>query len=258
MLEKSCAVSATHSCGSSAPIGCIALNPGTSRSTPAKCFSTCAMRGSVRYVARSGGGQGCITSHVIGTRLAGSCARSSGRMVVPVRGSPTMKSGCRMSCRSISGWRRKVWTIRRRFSSRRTQSARAIRRPSERGLVLEGVEQAPEALAEGTVAEVVETRAARRAGKEPRLVEAKDGKTDGTERPPRAIQQPEAERPARARCDHRVPIYGKPGQEGKRSRPHPGPPLLSSARCALTAGHGQNRAPKAWRDRGDPAQPPGG
>src|SRR5207244_7683774 len=59
----------------------------------------------------------------------------------------------------------------------------------ERGLVLEGVEQSPEGLAEGTVAEVVETRAARRAGKERRLVEAKDGKADGTERRPRAMPQ---------------------------------------------------------------------
>ena len=69
----------------------------------------------------------------------------------------------------------------------------------ERGLVLEGVEQAPEGLAKGAVAEVVEARAPRRPGEERGVVEANERKGGGTERLPRAIQQPEAELAARAR-----------------------------------------------------------
>ena len=46
-----------------------------------------------RRCAASGGGNGCITSHVIGTRFGGSCAISSCRIEVPVRGRPRMKSG---------------------------------------------------------------------------------------------------------------------------------------------------------------------
>ena len=47
MLRKSDAVIRTHSCGSCAPIGCIGLKPGSTRSTPASVASTSAMRGSV-------------------------------------------------------------------------------------------------------------------------------------------------------------------------------------------------------------------
>ncbi len=47
MLRKSDAVMRTHSCGSCAPIGCIFLKPGSTRSTPSSVASTSAMRGSV-------------------------------------------------------------------------------------------------------------------------------------------------------------------------------------------------------------------
>ncbi len=48
MLRKSPPVMRTHSCGSSAPIGCIAWNPGITSSTMSSCSCDVAMRGSVQ------------------------------------------------------------------------------------------------------------------------------------------------------------------------------------------------------------------
>ena len=76
-LRKSDAVMRTHSCARRAPIGCIFRNPGMSSSVPERIASTSPMRGSVSYVAVSGGGTGMSTSHVSGTRAAGSWARRS-------------------------------------------------------------------------------------------------------------------------------------------------------------------------------------
>ena len=64
MLRKSPPVMRTHSCGRRAPIGCIARNPGMTRSTIEACVSLASIRGSVSYVAVSGGGRGWSTSHV--------------------------------------------------------------------------------------------------------------------------------------------------------------------------------------------------
>ena len=61
------------------------------------------MRGSVSKVARSGGGKTWLVSQVIGTRFSGSWARTSWRMLVPVRGSPSTKIGARISAFVISG-----------------------------------------------------------------------------------------------------------------------------------------------------------
>src|SRR6478609_8858271 len=67
--RKSEPVMRTHSCGRRAPIGCMARKPGSTRSTIASVSSTSAMRGSVSYVAVSGGGTGRSTSHVDGRDL---------------------------------------------------------------------------------------------------------------------------------------------------------------------------------------------
>ena len=103
MLRKSPPVMRTHSCGSSAPIGCIAWKPGITSSTPSSSACDSAMRGSVSNVAVSGGGNGRSTSHVSGTRFAGSCASRSWRIVVPVRACPTMTIGGTTSTSAISG-----------------------------------------------------------------------------------------------------------------------------------------------------------
>ena len=60
MLRKSPPVMRTHSCGSSAPIGCIAWKPGMTSSTPSSSACDSAMRGSVSNVAVSGGGQRAV------------------------------------------------------------------------------------------------------------------------------------------------------------------------------------------------------
>ena len=78
MLRKSDAVIATHSCASSGPSGCMARKPGMTRSTIADVASFSAMRGSVSYVAVSGGGLGCRDLPRERARAsAGSCARRS-------------------------------------------------------------------------------------------------------------------------------------------------------------------------------------
>ena len=62
----------THSWESSAPIGCIALK-SSERSSPTGMVAWhISMRGSVAASAVVGGGEGNITSHVSGARLAGS------------------------------------------------------------------------------------------------------------------------------------------------------------------------------------------
>ena len=93
----------THSCGRRAPIGCMARNPGRTRSTIASVSSTSAMRGSESKVAVSGGGTGRSTSQVAGTRVAGSSASRSCRIVVPVRPWPTITMGGTMSTSATSG-----------------------------------------------------------------------------------------------------------------------------------------------------------
>ena len=107
MLRKSPAVMRTHSCASVAPIGWKLVNPGMSESAMASVSSTSAMRGSVSYVAVSGGGSGRSTSHVSGARRLGSSASRSYRIVVPVRGWPTMTIGWSIPTSAISGCRRR-------------------------------------------------------------------------------------------------------------------------------------------------------
>ena len=92
----------THSCASSAPTSWKALNPGIIESTRSNCACTSAIRGSVVYVASSGGGQGLSTSQLRGTRKPGSWASRSNKIVVPVRGWPTTTSGRAIGW-SISG-----------------------------------------------------------------------------------------------------------------------------------------------------------
>ena len=161
MLAKSCAVSATHSCGSRAPIGCIALKSGMQAIDAGEVLLDLRdARVGRRRSPRSGGGHGCITSQVIGTRLAGSCASSSCRIVVPVRGRPTMKIGRAdlAGARSRDG-ASSASTMRSRFSSRRTRS-RARDHAAERGEVAPRSRRRrrrrPQRRAEARVAEVGE------------------------------------------------------------------------------------------------------
>ena len=96
----------THSCESSAPIGCMALNSrsrSVSFSGVGISDAASAIRGSVWNVAASGGGDGNVDSQVSGARLSGSWARMSCRIVVPVRGKPMMKTGRTIRCSAISG-----------------------------------------------------------------------------------------------------------------------------------------------------------
>ena len=93
----------THSWESSAPIGWMALNSGISFSRSGKVAAAMAMRGSVVKVSARGGGEGNMTSHVSGARLAGSWARMSWRIVVPVRGMPMMKTGFTISWPAMAG-----------------------------------------------------------------------------------------------------------------------------------------------------------
>ena len=55
----------------------------------------------------SGAGTGRSTSQVSGARSCGSCASRSWRIVVPVRGWPTMTSGCSIVPAATSGWSRR-------------------------------------------------------------------------------------------------------------------------------------------------------
>ena len=75
------------------PSGAWRGSRGCTRSTHVELACASAMRGSVSYVAVSGGGHGRSTSQVSGTRSPGSCARRSCRIVVPVRAWPTMTIG---------------------------------------------------------------------------------------------------------------------------------------------------------------------
>ena len=94
----------THSCARRAPIGCMARKPGSTRSTPSSVASTSAMRGSVSYVAVSGGGHGLVDLPRARRRASpGSCASRSNRIVVPVRPCPTMTIGGTTSRVPISG-----------------------------------------------------------------------------------------------------------------------------------------------------------
>ena len=96
MLAKACVVIAMHSCGSSAPTAWMRLKSGASRSTQRSARSARTMRASV--APGRGGGDGYITSQVIGTRIASSSAIRLWSSVVPVRGSPRMNTGRRMRC----------------------------------------------------------------------------------------------------------------------------------------------------------------
>ena len=129
MLRKTDAVIATHSCASSGPSGCMARKPGMTRSTIAALASLAAIRGSESYVAVSGGGQGCATSHDSGTRVAGSCASRSYRIVVPVRPCPTITMGGRMSPVAIPGRARRSATMPSRLTSCAVISVSTIVRP---------------------------------------------------------------------------------------------------------------------------------
>ena len=75
--RKSEAVMRTHSWARVAPSGWKSVKPGMIRSGMAAMASASAMRGSVVYVAVSGGGTGWSTSHVRGARFDGSWARRS-------------------------------------------------------------------------------------------------------------------------------------------------------------------------------------
>ena len=68
------------------------------------------MRGSVVKVSARGGGEANMTSQVRGARLAGSWARMSWRIVVPVRGMPMMKTGFTISCVAMAGSVCRSWT----------------------------------------------------------------------------------------------------------------------------------------------------
>ena len=93
----------THSCESVAPIGCIALNISDCMSPVGIVAWHASTRGSSLPTAASGGGDGNMSSQVSGARFAGSWFRMSCRIVVPVRGRPTMKTGCTTSTWAISG-----------------------------------------------------------------------------------------------------------------------------------------------------------
>ena len=66
--------------------------------------SACAIRGSVYWVAASGGGVGACDSHIRSDRNCGSAATNWLRAVVPVRGNPMTKTGPSTTSSSISGW----------------------------------------------------------------------------------------------------------------------------------------------------------
>ena len=197
------------------------LKPGMQSIDAGEVLLDDAMRGSVSYVARSGGGHGCMTSQVIGTRLAGSWASSSCRIVVPVRGRPTMKSGERMSTAAISGWWLTTSVMWSRFCSK-PDDVGPRDRPAERGelrLGLERVEQDAQWLAEERVAEI------RQPGEPPRPVEqrwrieADDGKAGGAQCGAGAIEQAQAKRPGDLQLRHRSPeIHHKDTQNTKKRR----------------------------------------
>ena len=65
--------------------------------------SACAIRGSVCWVAASGGGVGAWDSHIRSDRNWGSAATSWLSAVVPVRGNPITKTGPPTTWSSISG-----------------------------------------------------------------------------------------------------------------------------------------------------------
>ena len=106
----------TSSWASWAPSSWNAAKPGMNESTRSKPAWHSAIRGSVSYVAVCGAGTGRSISQLSGARLAGSCAIRSSRIVVPVRGWPTMMIGRSISLlgdrrvalpatpRSAAGW----------------------------------------------------------------------------------------------------------------------------------------------------------
>src|SRR5262245_56880119 len=70
-----------------------------------------------------------MTSQAWATRLAGSWASRWCSSVLPVRGRPTMKRGCRIRSSAIPGWRLRSSTSRRRLARSDSVSRRAARRP---------------------------------------------------------------------------------------------------------------------------------
>ena len=65
-----------------------------------------------------------MTSHVRGTRCSGSKASKVCNTVVPLRGKPTMKSGSRISCRTMPGYAFRSRCMNKREHNMRTRSAR--------------------------------------------------------------------------------------------------------------------------------------
>ena len=88
-----------------------------------------AIRGSVAYASGRGSGHGLSTSHVSGGRSAGSWASRSNRIVVPVRGCPTMKIGRVTGWAATAGFSLRHLTICRRPVRGRMTSRTAISTP---------------------------------------------------------------------------------------------------------------------------------
>ena len=197
MLAKSCAVSATHSCGSRAPIGCIALKFGISRSTPGQVLLD---RGDAR-VGLVGGALGRRMHvhhlprhrHPVGGILRQQLVqdRRPGARQTDDEERPLDRAR-----RRSRDARFRAATMRRRFSSSRARSRARDDAPEqrERGLALEAVEQDAERLAKPRRPRSRRARsgASRAPERTPHRVEQRQ--PGGAERPADAIQEPEPER----------------------------------------------------------------
>ena len=183
-------------------MGWIFLKSGSTRSTPARCLSTAAMRGigvvgrrlgrrprmlhlpRHRHAARRVLRHQLVQDRRPRARQPDDEERRRDRAVRDLRDA----AGARPSCAGGS----------RAGAARRV---RAMMRPRvvRRGLALEGVEQEPQRLAEPLAAEVVETRPARRLGQQRRLVEPDERHAERAQRAAGGIERAHAERLHRRR-----------------------------------------------------------
>ena len=120
----------TSSWASCAPSSWKAAKPGMNMSTRSKPAWHSAIRGSVSKVAVRGAGTGRSISQLSGARLAGSWAIRSCRIVVPVRGCPTMMIGRRISWAATAGWSLRQASIRSRLARSVTTPSSATPTPT--------------------------------------------------------------------------------------------------------------------------------
>ncbi len=201
MLAKSCAVSATHSCGSCAPIGCIVLKPGISRSTPRSASRprdarvglvgrALRRRPRVHHLPRHRHAvRRILRQELVQDRRAGARQADDEERALDA---PARRSRDARACAAV---------MRSRFSSRRTRSVRAMTRPRSVSAASRSrpSSRMPNGVAEAVVAEVVEPRRGARA-RQQRLAASRRaaGARRRAARAADAVQQPEPERAGQA------------------------------------------------------------